>query len=123
MQNIQSIDMSDRKFRRDLLKYFRNSVAEDVIKREFRRDVCHLCRVEFNCEESAWSHYRSSDHSSRLRKVPKQIEKATEFWVMIIKALAAFDPDFISIEQLIDHILEKFDVRFIKTSTTELSCV
>eukprot|EP00092_Neocalanus_flemingeri_P036462 GFUD01039703.1.p1 GENE.GFUD01039703.1~~GFUD01039703.1.p1 ORF type:complete len:381 (-),score=97.13 GFUD01039703.1:62-1204(-) len=102
--------MADSNFRKNVIRIFSKVVSEDIIVRRFKQNACHLCKVQFHDEKSAWKHYYGSLHGDRMKSLPK-MEKAPEFWVMILKSLEVFDPKLISKNDLIDYLVDKYDVR------------
>jgi len=102
--------MADSNFRKSAIKIFSKLVSEDVIRRKFKQNACNLCRVEFHDEKAAWKHYYGNLHGDRMKSLPR-MERAPEFWVMILKSLEAFDPKLISKTELIDFMVDRFDVR------------
>jgi len=102
--------MGDSNFRKNMSRIFSKVLPEDVIARKFKQQACHLCKVEFHDEKAAWKHYYGSYHGDKMKRLPK-MEKAPEFWVMILKSLEAFDPNLISKNELVDYMVDRFDVR------------
>ena len=64
--------MGDSNFRKNMSRIFSKVVPDDVIARKFKEHACHLCKVEFHDEKTAWKHYYGSYHGDKMKRLPKR---------------------------------------------------